>query len=174
MKFRRTASSVLISVFLVLAVLLAVIFFRVSTFGMDRIREMVRSFLPSGNNGIEITAEGMESTLMRSIRINGLSVRVSGDEILTVPSADISMTVFDVLRLALWKSSSTVAVTLNDPRIHVDDSAIRSFLSKMAPEAGESTDPVSAEVQAAAPQESRPQATASTAGSSKSTKYSLA
>ena len=78
MKFRRTASSVLISVFLVLAVLLAVIFFRVSTFGMDRIREMVRSFLPSGNNGIEITAEGMESTLMRSIRINGISVRVSG------------------------------------------------------------------------------------------------
>lgn len=166
MKFRRTASSVLISVFLVLAVLLAVIFFRVSTFGMDRIREMVRSFLPSGNNGIEITAEGMESTLMRSIRINGISVRVSGDEILTVPSADISMTVFDVLRLALWKSSSTVAVTLNDPRIHVDDSAIRSFLSKMAPETGESTDPVSTEVQAAAPQESRPQATASTAGSS--------
>ena len=132
MKFRRTASSVLVSVFLVLAVLLTVIFLRVSTFGMSRIREIVRSFLPSGPNGIEIKAEGLESTLMRSIRINNISVSFAGEEIVTVPSADISMTVFDVLRLALWKNSSYASVTLNDPRIHVGDKTVNYIRAMIA------------------------------------------
>ena len=132
MKFRRTASSVLVSVFLVLAVLLSVIFFRVSTFGMNRIREVVRSFLPSGQNGIEIKADGLESTLMRSIRINNISVSVAGEDILIVPSADISMTVFDVIRLAIWKNSAFVSVTLNDPRLKLDDRSVDYFRLRMA------------------------------------------
>ena len=132
MKFRRTASSVLVSVFLVLAVLLSVIFFRVSTFGMNRIREVVRSFLPSGQNGIEIKADGLESTLMRSIRINNISVSVAGEDILLVPSADISMTVFDVIRLAIWKNSAFVSVTLNDPRLKLDDKSVDYFRLRMA------------------------------------------
>ena len=151
MKFRRTASSVLVSVFLVLAVLLTVIFLRVSTFGMSRIREIVRSFLPSGPNGIEIKAEGLESTLMRSITINNISVSLAGEEILTVPSADISMTVFDVIKLALWKNSSSASVVLNDPRIYVGDKTVNYIRAIIA--LGSDVPEESVEVQAEQPQE---------------------
>ena len=151
MKFRRTASSVLVSVFLVLAVLLTVIFLRVSTFGMSRIREIVRSFQPSGPNGIEIKADGLESTLMRSITINNISVSLAGEEILTVPSADISMTVFDVIKLALWKNSSSASVVLNDPRIYVGDKTVNYIRAIIA--LGSDVPEESVEIQAEQPQE---------------------
>ena len=68
MKFRRTVSSVVASVFLVVAVLLVVLQLRLATYGMDKVRPLIGSFLPSGNSAIEIQAEGMESTLMRSLK----------------------------------------------------------------------------------------------------------
>ncbi|MBP5163177.1 MAG: hypothetical protein ILP16_09425, partial [Spirochaetales bacterium] len=108
---------------------------------------------------------------------NGISVKVSGDEILTVPSADISMTVFDVLKLALWKSSSSVAVTLNDPRIHVDDSTVGSLIARMTDGTTEpSGEAVPSELREAQIQENTPavevvpaaDAPAASSGSSKS------
>jgi len=128
MKFRRTASSVYASVFLVLVMFLAVVFFRLSTFGISRVRSMVRSFLPSGNNGIEISADGMESTLMRSITVNGIKVRIDGQEVISVPSVDVSMTIWDVVRLALWKKAAGISVTVNDPVMNLDDSTIGKLM----------------------------------------------
>ena len=41
MKFRRTVSSVIASVFVVLAVLLIVVQFRLATFGMNKVRSLI-------------------------------------------------------------------------------------------------------------------------------------
>ena len=138
MKFRRTASSVFASVFLVLVILLAVLFFRLSTFGMERVRSMVRSFLPSGDSGIEISAEGMESTLMKSLTVNGIKVRIEGQEVVSIPDAVVSMTIWDVVKMALWNDASGITVTVNDPVIAVDDITIGK-LADLASSSGESS-----------------------------------
>ena len=145
MKFRRTASSVYASVFLVLVMFLAVIFFRLSTFGISRVRSMLRSFLSTGNNGIEISADGMESTLMRSITVNGIKVRVDGEDVISVPSVDVSMTIWDVVRLALWKKASGISVTVNDPVVTVDDKTIGKLMDLAGSAGQDSPQTVSAE-----------------------------
>ena len=127
MKFRRTASSVIASTALVLAVLMTVVFFRLSAFGIDRVRALVRSVLPSGDSGIEISADGMESTLMKRITVNGITVKAGGNQVAYIPSVDISMTIWDVIRIAIWKGAAGISVTVNDPAITVDDAAIRAI-----------------------------------------------
>ena len=128
MKFRRTASSVIASVALVLAVVMTVVFFRLSAFGIDRVRGLVRSVLPSGDSGIAITADGMESTLMKRITINGVSVTAGDRQVAYIPSVDISMTLWDVVRIAVWKGAARISVTVNDPTVTVDDEAIAVFM----------------------------------------------
>ena len=127
MKFRRTASSVIASVALVLAVLMTVVFFRLSAFGIDRVRDLVRSVLPSGESGIEITADGMESTLMKRLTVKGINVKVGDSNVAYIPSVDISMTIWDVVRIAVWKGAAGISVTVNDPVITVDDEAVNAF-----------------------------------------------
>lgn len=145
MKFRRTASSVFASVFLVLVMMLAVVFFRLSTFGMSMVRSMVRSFLPSGGNGIEISADGMESTLMRSVTVNGIRVRIDGREVLSVPSVDVSMTIWDIVRMVLWNKASAVSLTVNDPVVMVDDAAIGKLQDLIGSLGSSSTEAASSE-----------------------------
>ena len=106
---------------------MTVVFFRLSTFGINRVRELVRSVLPSGGSGIEISADGMESTLMKRITVNGIRVNAGGSQVAYIPSVDISMTIWDVVRIAVWKGAAGITVTVNDPVITVDDDAIMVF-----------------------------------------------
>ena len=128
MKFRRTASSVIASVALVLAVLMTVVFFRLSAFGIDRVRDLVRSVLPSGDSGIGISAEGMESTLMKRLSVKGITVTAGESTVAHIPSVDISMTIWDVVRIAVWKGAAGITVTVNDPVITVDDAAVDAIM----------------------------------------------
>ena len=106
---------------------MTVVFFRLSAFGIDRVRELVRSVLPSGDSGITITADGMESTLMKRLSVKGISVEAGGRCVASIPSVDISMTVWDVIRIAIWKGAAGITVTVNDPVITVDDEAVKVF-----------------------------------------------
>ena len=140
MKFRRTASSVIASVALVLAVLMTVVYFRLSAFGIDRVRDLVRSVLPSGDSGIEISADGMESTLMKSLTVNGISVKAGDSRVAYIPSVDISMTIWDVVRIAIWKGAAGISVTVNDPVVNVDDEAVRVFTEMLESGSNSGTD----------------------------------
>ena len=137
MKFRRTVSSVVASVFLVVAVLLVVLQLRLATYGMDKVRSLIGSFLPSGNSAIEIQAEGMESTLMRSLTVNGLSLSVEGRPVAQISEVRISLTLWDVIKLALGKDSQNLEVTLNDISITADDSSIDSLMNAFGPKDAE-------------------------------------
>lgn len=128
MKFRRTASSVIASVFLVLAVLLIVVQFRLTTFGMNKVRSLIQSFLPSSNiGGIEISADGMESTLMRSLKVNGLKMSVQGNDIVEISDVEVSLTLWDVLKLALGKGARKLDVDVNDVTIKLDDDSVKAL-----------------------------------------------
>ena len=129
MKFRRTVSSVVASVFLVIAVLLVVVQLRLATYGMGKVRSLIQSFLPnSPSSAIEITTDGMESTLMRSLKVNGLRVSVMGEEVAEVSSIEISLNLWDVLKLAMGKGAGKLDVNVNDVTVRLDDSSIDALI----------------------------------------------
>ena len=129
MKFRRTVSSVVASVFLVVAVLLVVVQLRLSTFGMNKVRSLIQSFLPTSKYSvIEIQADGMESTLMRSLKVNGIRVNVKDTQVAEISDIEISFTLWDVLKLALGKSPRNLDVSVNDVTIRLDDMAIDTLV----------------------------------------------
>lgn len=128
MKFRRTVSSVIASVFVVLAVLLIVVQFRLATFGMNKVRSLIQSFLPSSTySGITISADGMESTLMRSLKVNGLRMSVQDNDIVEISDVEISLTLWDVLKLAMGKGSGKLDVNVNDVTITLDDDSAKAL-----------------------------------------------
>jgi hypothetical protein len=131
MKFRRTVSSVVASVFLVAAVLLVVLQLRLATYGMDKVRSIIRSFLPSGDSAIQIQAKGMESTLMRSLKVNNLSLSVEGKPVAAVSDIYISLSLWDVIKLALGKGSRNLAVSINDITITADEKSIDTLLGTL-------------------------------------------
>ena len=129
MKFRRTVSSVVASVFLVVAVLLLVVQLRLATFGMNKVRSLIQSFLPGNRYSVlEVKAEGMESTLMRSLKVNGISLSVKNSEVAEIKSIEVSLTLWDVLKLAMGKNSRKVDVTVNDVTIRLDDDSVDSLM----------------------------------------------
>ena len=129
MKFRRTVSSVVASVFLVVAVLLLVVQLRLATFGMNKVRSLIQSFLPGNRYSVlEVKAEGMESTLMRSLKVNGISLSVKDSEVAEIKSIEVSLTLWDVLKLAMGKNSRKVDVTVNDVTIRLDDDSVDSLM----------------------------------------------
>ena len=129
MKFRRTVSSVVASVFLVVAVLLVVVQLRLATYGMDKVRSLIRSFLPSTQfSVIEIQADGMESTLMRSLKVNGIKASVKGEEVAEISSVEVSLTLWDVIKLALGKSAGRLDVTVNDVTVRLSDNAVDTLI----------------------------------------------
>ena len=129
MKFRRTVSSVVASVFLVVAVLLVVVQLRLATFGMEKVRQIIRSFLPSGNTSIEVSVDGMESTLMKSLKVNNLRASVEGKEFASAGNIEVSLTLWDVLKLALGKGAGNLDVTVNDLTVTVDDGTVNSLMA---------------------------------------------
>ena len=129
MKFRRTVSSVVASVFLVVAVLLVVVQLRLATYGMNKVRSLIQSFLPSTRYSvIEIQAEGMESTLMRSLKVNGIRASVMGEEVAEISSIEVSLTLWDVVKLALGKSAGRLDVSVNDVTVRLSDEAVDTVL----------------------------------------------
>ena len=129
MKFRRTVSSVVASVFLVVAVLLVVVQLRLATYGMNKVRSLIQSFLPSTRYSvIEIRADGMESTLMRSLKVNGIRASVMGEEVAEISSVEVSLTLWDALKLALGKSTGRLDVTVNDVTIRIDDGTLDALI----------------------------------------------
>ena len=129
MKFRRTVSSVVASVFLVVAVLLVVVQFRLATFGMNKVRSLIQGFLPSTRYSvIEIQADGMESTLMRSLKVNGIRASVMGEEVAEISSVEVSLTLWDALKLSLGKNTGHLDVTVNDVTIRVNDGTLDALI----------------------------------------------
>ena len=130
MKFRRTVSSVVASVFLVVAVLLVVVQLRLATYGMNKVRSLIQSFLPSTRYSvIEIQADGMESTLMRSLKVNGIKASVMGEEVAEISSVEVSLTLWDVIKLALGKSAGRLDVTVNDVTVRLSDKAVDTLVN---------------------------------------------
>ena len=140
MKFRRTVSSVVASVFLVVAVLLVVVQFRLATFGMNKVRSLIQSFLPGTRYSvIEIRTEGMESTLMRSLKVNGIRVSIMGEEVVEISSVEVPLTLRDVLRLASGRNAGRLDAAVNDVTVRLSEAAIDSLIdySKTFPDPGE-------------------------------------
>ncbi len=128
MKFRRTVSSVIVSIVLVLAILLVIVQFRLSTYGMDKVQSVVQSFIPSGDLGLDITMDGMTGTLMKSIQVNGVKVAAKGNTVAEVGEVNVSLTLWDLIRLAFGKSGQNIDLTVSDVFVYATDDTVNSIL----------------------------------------------
>lgn len=128
MKFRRTVSSVIVSIVLVLAILVVIVQFRLSTYGMDKVQTLVQSFIPSGDLGVDITMDGMNGTLMKSLQVNGLKVSAKGNTIAEVEEMNVSLTLWDLIRLAFGKSGYDIDLTVSDVNLYATDETVNAIL----------------------------------------------
>lgn len=128
MKFRRTVSSVIVSIVLVLAILVVIVQFRLSTYGMDKVQTLVQSFIPSGDLGVDITMDGMNGTLMKSLQVNGINVSVKGNTIAEVGEVNVSLTLWDLIRLAFGKSGYDIDLTVSDVNVYATDETVNAIL----------------------------------------------
>lgn len=128
MKFRRTVSSVIVSIVLVLAILVVIVQFRLSTYGMDKVQTLVQSFIPSGDLGVDITMDGMNGTLMKSLQVNGLKVSAKGNTIAEVEEMNVTLTLWDLIRLAFGKSGYDIDLTVSDVNIYATDETVNAIL----------------------------------------------
>ena len=134
MKFRRTVSSVVVSVLLAMAVLLAVLFFHASAYGLDRVREMVSSMIPQGDAGLGITMDSVDSTLMKGIRINGVHVRCDdGTEAVSVGNVDVSLSLLRLVFAALGIGNGHADVLVSDVSVLINDSTVQRISALASP-----------------------------------------
>ena len=121
MKFRKTRSSTIISVLLVIAVLLVALFLRVSVVGLDTVRSLVQSFIPRGEGGLTITMDGMDSTLMKKLKINGIHVDgPNGQNVASIESAEVSLNLFSLAKLALGFGDGDVDINILNANVLVN------------------------------------------------------
>jgi len=138
MKFRRTFSSVVVSALLVVTVLLAVLFFHASTYGLDKVREIVSSVISQGNSGLGITMDSVDSTLMKGVRVNGVRVMTDdGFEAVKIEHVDISLSILRLIGAAMGISGPRADIVISDASVHINESTIdkiRSMSSSPEPQ----------------------------------------
>ena len=134
MKFRRTFSSVVVSALLVVTVLLAVLFFRASTYGLDKVRDIVSSVISQGSSGLGITMDSVDSTLMKGVRVNGVRVMTDeGFEAVKIDHVDVSLSILRLIGAAMGISGPRADIVITNASVHINDSTmekIRSMASK--------------------------------------------
>jgi len=130
MKFRRTFSSVVVSALLVVTVLLAVLFFHASTYGLDKVKEIVSSLISQGNSGLGITMDSVDSTLMRGVRVNGVRVMTDeGFEAVKIDHVDVSLSILRLIGAAMGISGPRADIVISDASVHINDSTIEKIKS---------------------------------------------
>ena len=136
MKFRRTVSSVVVSALLVVTVLLAVLFFHASTYGLNKVRQAVSSVISQGNVGLGITMESVDSTLMKGLRINGVRVMTDeGFEAVRIDHVDISLNILRLVGAAMGLNSPRADILVSGASVHINDSTIEKIRAMVsAPE----------------------------------------
>ncbi|MBP5756666.1 MAG: hypothetical protein J6W39_03695, partial [Spirochaetales bacterium] len=140
MKFRRTVSSVIVSALLVVTVLLAVLFFHASTYGLKKVKQAVSYVLSQGNAGLGITMESVDSTLMKGIRINGVRVMTDdGFEAVKIDHVDISLSILRLVGAAMGLNSPRADILVSDASVHINDSTIEKIRA-MVSTASQNTD----------------------------------
>lgn len=132
MKFRKTFSSILISIVLTLAVLFAVVAFRVSTRGSSVVESFITSLVPQSDNGLEISIGRVESTLMRSISLKDTRVRAQGLVIADIGNIDVSLNLFNAISLVLGGKVSAVDMTVSDVFIDIADDSLKALQGVIA------------------------------------------
>lgn len=124
-------------------VLFAVVHFRMATYGMDRLYALVQSFVPSSDNGIEIGIDSVNSTVMRSIEIDGIHLKAGGHDVVDIQKVEVSLSLFDVLRLALGGRFSVIEASISDVRVLVTSDNVKALsevISSLSAPSGQQND----------------------------------
>ena len=130
MKFRRTVSSVVVSALLAIVVLLAVLHFHVSTYGIEKVRQTIQSLIPQGDHGLDITMDGVDSTLMKGLKINGIHLKCDdGTDAVSIGSADVSLSILGLVGAALGIGSPDATVVISDVTVLVNDQTVEKIAS---------------------------------------------
>ncbi len=127
MRFRVTASAVIVSIVLCSFVLCAVLFSNAVQNGFTKVEREVQNFLEVGDLGLDITVETVDSTLMKSIEINNVQISTQGNEIATIDSIEISTSLWNVIKAVLGIGNTHLDITIYNPNATINDVTISSL-----------------------------------------------
>ena len=127
MKFRVTASAVIVSIVICSLLLWAVLFFNVTQAGFAKIEREIQNFLDMGDLGLAVTAETVDSTLMKSVKVNNVQISTQESKLATIESIEISTSLWNVIKAALGIGKAHLDITLYDIKADINEVSISSL-----------------------------------------------
>ena len=147
MKFRVTASSIIISLFICTLCLALVFALGFAKRGYDKLDDLLSDLLAFGDRGISISAQSMDGTLAKALVLNNMEVAferstTEGSEyelLAQLDQVELSIGLFGVIKVGLGWGSPDINLTISGAKIYVDNEALE-FLSSFGSNAKEASD----------------------------------
>lgn len=131
MKFRVTASSIIISLLICICCLALIFTLGLAKSGYDKLDELLLGLMSFGDRGITIDVQSMDGTLAKAIALNNIDVSCSGKSVAHLDKAELSIGLFEIIKLGLGWSSPKLNLTVSNAIFYVDDETI-TLLSKLS------------------------------------------
>ncbi len=129
MKFRVTASSIIISLLLCVCCLVLVFTLGFAKAGYERLDHMVEDFLTLGDKGITISAASMDGTLAKALTLNNLKVTDKDKMLVQVEQVKLSIGLFDIIKLGMDWGYPYLSITVSDAKIYVNEDLVACLKS---------------------------------------------
>lgn len=130
MKFRVTASSIIISLLVCLCALVLVCTLGFAKIGYEKVEALISNSTDFGDIGIKVEVESMDGTLAKAITFNKIEISNSNTSLINIEKIDISLGLFDMVKLAIGWGSPNVDVTISNASVYVNNDSI-AFISNL-------------------------------------------
>lgn len=138
MKFRVTAFSVVLSLFICFFCFSLIFAFGFAKVGYDKLDDLLNNITTCGEQGISIKVESMDGTLAKAIVLNNIEASYQDETVLRVDEARISISLFGIIKLGLGWNCPDINLMVSNAKINVDNqtiSLLRIFTDKQDKEA---------------------------------------
>ena len=129
MKFRVTASSIIISLLVCACVLALVFALGLAKEGYDKVEDLISSLTDIGDLGLSIEAESMERTLAKSLSLNNVKISYSDAPIAKIDNVNLSVGLFGLIKLALGHDAPDVDITISNASVYLNNETMTFFTS---------------------------------------------
>ena len=142
MKFRVTASSIIISLLVCICALALVFTLGFAKTGHDRVIDLISSLTNFGETGITFEVDSLDSTLAKSVILNDIELSYSDKTIAKIEKINLSLGLFDLIRLGMGTDFPKIDVTVSNASVYLNDNSVAlvsKFTGSNSKEGSEST-----------------------------------
>lgn len=136
-----TATSVIVSIVLCIAVVLSIGLLHATQRCYDVLQARFNEALQFGDMGVEVAVGSMDGTLMKTVPLNDVSLFISSGStktvVATMERVEVSSSVWNVVKAAIGFGGSHLDVSVYNPRIDVSNEAL-DFIASLSSDVEES------------------------------------